>query len=431
MISPDPGSFRDPASRVVHDGDRILRVLDDRGLAAWQSVKNKPFFNKAVAEGRIIATDRSDVSISGAAGVLEHPRLPIITYPYEWTFSMLKDAALLQLDLLAEALSDGITIKDATPFNIQFVSGRPVFIDIGSFEPYRDGEPWIGYRQFTRQFLFPLMLKVWSGIPHQTWLRGDIEGPTAQQTRQLLPSGKRKKPSVLLHVSLQAKMEERMSGEAVRTDLKSAGFSSDLILANVSKLRKLVGSLTWDPEVEGWSDYDSCTHVGRDRDSKSGFLSKALDRTHPEVVADLGANDAHFSLIAAEAGAHAVAIDGDEPVLDHVYRNHDGSDLTLVVSDLTNPTPAQGWAGVERPALFDRVKPDLIIAYGVIHHLIYTASVPPGTVMSWLRSFECPVVVEFVAPEDEMVAKLTANKLDQELHQDRTEAEFRTLLADL
>jgi ribosomal protein L11 methylase PrmA len=431
MLAADPGSFRDPASRVVHDGQRVLRLLDQRGLESWNAIKDSPFFQAAVSEGRIIATSQVDDDHGDAAGVLEHPRLGVITYPYEWTFTMLKDAALLQLDLLAEALAQGITIKDATPFNIQFVLGRPVFIDIGSFEPYTSGEPWIGYRQFTRQFLFPLMLRSWAGIPHQIWLRGDMEGPTASQMKRLLPSGKRKRPSALMHVSLQARMESAMSGEAVRQDLREAGFSAELILANVRKLKKLVESLVWNPDVEGWSDYQACTHVGRDRDKKTEFLERALDRTRPSMVADFGANDAHFSLVATAAGSHAVAIDGDEPVLDDVYRRTAGQNLSIVVSDLTNPTPAQGWAGKERPALFERVKPNLIVAYGVIHHLIYTASVPPKTVMTWLRSFDCPVVVEFVAPEDQMVAKLTANKLSQELHRGRTETEFRQLLTSM
>ena len=431
MPTADPGSFRDPASQVLRDGDLILRALDARGAEAWNAVKDKPFMKKAIADSRIVGTTDSERSVDGAAWVLEHPLLPVITYPYEWTFSMLRDAALLQLDLLTEALADGVTIKDATPFNIQFVGGRPVFIDIGSFEPYQEGEPWIGYRQFTRQFLFPLMLHAWSGLPHQVWLRGDMEGPTAKQTRSLLPSGKRKKPSVALHVSLQARMEERMSGEAVRGDLKEAGFSADLILANVARLRKLIDSLEWEPASATWSEYVDCTHVGRDRDNKGEFLRSALERTTPAVVADFGANDAHFSLIAASLGAHAVAIDGDEPVLDLVYRSGPHNGLSIVVSDLTNPTPAQGWAGAERPSLFDRVAPDLVIAYGVIHHLIYTASIPPKTVMTWLRSFGCPVVVEFVSPEDAMVAKLTANKLDVELHPGRTEAEFRKLLTDV
>ena len=416
---------------MVHDGARVLRLLDERGLEAWKALKASSFFEKAVTDGRVIQTEETLQFPEDAASALEHPRLPLITYPYEWTFSMLKDAALLQLDLLAEALAVGITIKDATPFNIQFVSGRPIFIDIGSFEPYRSGEPWIGYRQFTRQFLFPLMLRSWVGLPYQPWLRGDMEGPTAGEMRLLLSRGRKLRPGALMHVSLQARMEDRMSGTAVREDLKVAGFSADLILANVRKLKSLVESLEWDHEVEGWSDYQSCTHVGRDRDAKSEFLEGVLDRAQPGIVADLGANDGHFSYIAARSGAHAVAIDGDEPVLDALYHRSRGENMSIVVSDLANPTPSQGWAGKERPGLFERVKPDVVVAYGVIHHLIYSASIPPRSVMEWLRTFACIVAVEFVAPEDEMVAKLTANKLASELHHGRTEKEFRAIVAEM
>ena len=432
MVSADPGSFRDPASHVVFDDDRVLRLLDDRGLEAWKHLESTPFFKQAVGSGRLITTTQVDDSPpDGTAAVLQHPRIPFVSYPYEWTFSMLKDAALLQLDLLADALASGITIKDATPFNIQYVEGRPVFIDIGSFEEYREGEPWIGYRQFTRQFLFPLMLRAWAGLPFQPWLRGDMEGPTASEMKRILSSGKRMKPSALMHVSLQAKMEERMSGAAVRGDLKDAGFSADLILANVRKLRSLIESLNWDHGVEGWSDYQSCDHVGRDRQAKGDFLRRALDRAKPKRVIDLGANDGFFSAIAAETGALAIAVDGYEPVLEELYGRSKGKSIAIVVSELTNPSPAQGWASQERSALMDRAKPDHVIAYGVIHHLIYTASIPPATVLDWLRSFDAPVALEFVSPDDEMVAKLTANKLEQELHPGRSETEFRVLLGQI
>ncbi len=103
--------------------------------------------------------------------------------------------------------------------------------------------------------------------------------------------------------------------------------------------------------------------------------------------------------------------------------------MSLALGDLTNPSPAQGWAGIERPSLMDRAAPDLVIAYGLIHHLIYTASIPPASVVEWLASFGCPVVVEFVSPEDEMVAKLTANKTEAELHPGRTRSEFETILS--
>ncbi len=430
MISADPGSFRDPASRIYIDGNRVIRALDTRGLEAWKNLSTSSFHHRAVAEGILITSEELDESPVGAAGGLEHPRLPFISYPYEWTFSMLKDAALLQLRLLEMALTDGMTIKDATPFNIQFVSGKPMFIDVGSFEAYRPGEPWIGYRQFTRQFLFPLMLRAWIGVPFQPWLRGDMEGPTAQEMKQLLSATRRLKPSAWMHVSLQARMEDRMSGTAVRKDLSDAGFTADLILANVRRLAKLVTSLDWQPEETEWVDYQSCTHVGRDREKKAEFLKGAIGRTRPSRVLDLGANDCFFSEIAAESGAHVIAVDGDESVLESVYQRSSGKDISIVVSDLSNPTPSQGWAGIERPSLQKRANPDLVIAYGLIHHLIYTANIPAVAVLDWLRGFDCDVVVEFVSPDDEMVRKLTANKLEGELHIGRTEAEFRFLVDD-
>lgn len=431
MTWADPGSFRDPASRVVHEEDRVIRLLDQRGWDGWQALSKTSFFATAVADGRLIQTTELPKTPDEAAGSLQHPRLPLITYPYEWTFTMLRDAALLQLDLLAEALNEGLTIKDATPYNIQFVRGKPIFIDVGSFEKYQPGEPWIGYRQFTRQFLFPLMMRAWAGLPFQPWLRGDMEGPTAEEMNHILPAGKRLRPSVMLHVSLQARMEKRMEGAPVRQDLKQAGFSAELILANVAKLQNLIEGLVWEHGESGWSDYESCTHVGRDREAKSEFLVSVLSRVQPGRVLDLGANDGHFSLLAADHGAHSIAIDGHEPVLDKLYHRIGDKDVSIVVSDLTNPSPAQGWAGRERPAILDRAQPDLVVAFGLIHHLIYTASIPPREVLAWLRSFDCPVALEYVAPRDEMVARLTANKLERELHPGRDEDEFRDLLGSV
>lgn len=427
----DPGSFRDPASRVVMDGDRVVRVLDARGVEAWKSLASSRFFKTAVEDGRLIEAEEVPQAPEGGVGAVEHPRLPLITYPYEWTFSMLKDAALLQLDLLEEALAEDLTIKDATPFNIQFLRGRPLFIDIGSFEPYRDGDPWIGYRQFTRQFLFPLMLRSWLDVPFQPWLRGDMEGPTAAHMSKLIPLRKRLTPGALTNVTLQARMEARMSGQAVREDLKRAGFGKELILANLRRLRKLVSSLRWDGSAQGWADYRSCAHVERDREDKSEFLAGVLTRLSPSQVLDLGANDGHFSAIAADSGSHAVALDNDEPILDDLYRRSRDRGIAVILSDMADPSPSQGWAGTERSGLRTRVRPDLVVAYGVIHHLVYTSSIPPRNVIGWLRGFDCPVVLELVTPDDEMVALLTVNKRPDELHPGRTEPEFRTLLGDL
>ncbi|MDX1468452.1 MAG: hypothetical protein R3258_03865 [Acidimicrobiia bacterium] len=430
MTSADPGSFRDPASRIVFQDGRIIRLLDPSGLAAWQRLSSSRFHGRAVDEGRLIESSQIEHPPAGAAGAVEHPRLPMITYPFEWTFSMLKDAALLQLDLLADALGEGLTIKDATPYNIQFVAGRPMFIDIGSFQEYREGEPWIGYRQFTRQFLFPLMLRSWAGLRFQPFLRGDPEGPTAAEMRSLLPLWRRITPAGLMHVSLQARLEKKLSGASVRDDLARAGFSAQLILNNVKRLRDLVSSLQWNAGDTEWTGYVACKHVGRDRDEKASFLRQALSRGQVRRVLDLGTNDGYFSEIAHDAGAMAVAVDGDEGTLEESYRRLPGKAISIVLADLSNPSPSQGWAGVERRSLFSRSDPDLVIAYGLIHHLIYTSSIPPAAVVQWLRRFDSRVVLEFVSPDDEMVEVLTANKRVEELHEDRDEQGFRSILVD-
>lgn len=427
MDRADPGSFRDPASHVVLNDQTVSRLLDDRGLSDWRALARTDLYEKAVADGRLIAATEIEPS-NDAAGGLEHPRLPLITYPFEWTFGMLRDAALLQLELMEGALAEGLILKDATPYNIQFLAGRPQFIDIGSFESYRQGEPWVGYRQFCRQFLYPLMLRAWCGVPFQPWLRGDPEGPTSAQMWRLLPARRKASPAALLHVGLQARAEAKMQGQAVRGSLSEAGFSGEMILTNVRKLRTLTESLEWDGNEGTWAQYQACEHVLRDRDDKTGFLAAALEAVSPDTVLDLGANDGHFSRLAVEKGATAVSVDGDEAVLDRLYRGLErGTPLTPVLADLSNPSPAQGWAGIERPALFDRVRPDLVVAYGLIHHLVYTASVPPRRVVEWLGGFGVPVVVEFVAPEDPMVGRLTANKRPEELHPERDRESFERL----
>lgn len=429
MNRADPGSFRDPASRVVLGDATVTRVLDERGLADWRALVNTDFFRRAVADGRLIPTAEMEAP-GEAAGALEHPRIGFITYPFEWTFSMLRDAALLQLDLMLDALAEGMILKDATPYNIQFPGGRPQFIDIGSFERYRPGEPWIGYRQFCRQFLHPLLLEAWCGVPFQPWLRGDPEGPTSAQMWRLLPARRKATRLAILHIGLQARAEARLRGQEVRRSLAEAGFSADLIRANVEKLRSLVEGLEWDTGEGAWSTYHGCDHVARDRDLKTEFFVQALQEIAPGTVLDLGANDGHFSQIAVSQGADAIAVDGDEVVLDRMYRSlQPGTPITPVLTDLQNPSPSQGWAGVERPALFERARPGLVLAYGLIHHLIYTASVPPARVVEWLAGFEAPVVVEFVGPDDPMVDRLTANKRPEELHPDRDRESFERLVS--
>ena len=308
-VRPEPGSVRDPAGRVFYAAGKVYRTVDQRGLADFQALLESGLLDTLIRGGALVETRllESDEATALAppgewTGILEHEAIPFLSYPFEWTFSMLRAAALLQLEILEQALAAGLILKDATPFNIQFRGSRPVFIDVGSFQRLGDGEPWVGYRQFCRQFLYPLMIRAHLGIPFQPWLRGDPEGPSAADISAMMSGRDMLRSGVAMHVSLQARAERRFQGDAVRDDLRRAGFTTDMILANVRGLRKVVDGLAWDPPSSDWSEYaEDCQHVAAHRSKKETFLRAAIDQIGPQRVLDLGANDGFFSRAAARA----------------------------------------------------------------------------------------------------------------------------------
>lgn len=415
-------------------------MLSREGYEDWLALKDSRLLAAAQSAGTLVAT--TDASIPDAAPrgdwvhALEHEAIPFISYPYEWPFSMLKDAALLQLDLLQSALEEDLILKDASPYNVQWRGARPVFIDIGSFERLRAGEPWAGYRQFCSLFLFPLMLRAYKGVPYRTWLRGDLEGISPQEMRSLMSRRDLLRPGVALHVALQAKADARYSAgdENVREQVRAAGFSKDLILANARRLRKLVDSLSWRAASSEWSEYATgCAHVEGDRNVKERFVRQVLATRRWPLVWDLGANDGYYSRLAASHADAVLAIDGDELVLDRLYRSLSGEAkdrITPLVIDLANPSPAQGWAGRERMTLEQRGRPALTLMLAVIHHLSIGRNIPVADVVRWLAELGGEAVLEFPQPDDPMVLRLRRNKRDEEIHPDYSERALRGLLAE-
>jgi hypothetical protein len=360
----------------------------------------------------------------------------VVSYPYEWTFSMLRDAALLQLELLTAALAEDMILKDSTPYNVQWRGSRPVFIDVGSFERLEPGDVWVGYRQFLRQYLYPLMLRAYLDIPFQPWLRGEPEGMTAEQLRRMLSTRDLARKGVLLHVAMQARAERRYhdSERDVRSELKEAGFRKELIEANVGGLRKTVAALEWDHGDSDWNRYaDDCHHVSVQRDAKSEFLARVLAEHRPGTVWDVGANDGHFSRQAATVADYVLAMDADEVVLEELYRRLSADGVTNVLpllQDLASPSPGLGWRGAERSPLESRSHPDLVMCFAVIHHLVVGRNLPLRSVVDWLADLDSRIILEFVPPDDPMVLRLVANKRPHEVHTDYTEDALRGYLAD-
>ncbi|MGF1622951.1 MAG: hypothetical protein ACFCUR_20365 [Rhodomicrobiaceae bacterium] len=439
-IQREHGSYRDRDGTVFYRGGRVFRSLSAEAAGNWQTLQEAPFFEACRNSGQIIESWDVDAREAGwpaaeSAAVLEHARVPFISYPYEWTFGMLKDAALLQLDLLRKALASDMILKDSTPYNIQWRGVHPVFIDIPSFEPLKPGEPWVGYRQFCELFLYPLMLQAYKGIDYKPWLRGRIDGIPAADMRGLMSSRDLLRPGVLLHVIAQSALQQRYSESKtnVRSELAEAGFGKALIVRNVEKLQGIVSKLAPRRTKTEWSDYDR-THSYDEAEfnRKVEFVRNAAATRRWRLAWDLGCNTGTFSRIVDEHADHVVAMDGDWMAIEHFYQREksgNGSKTILpLVINLADASPNQGWLGAERKGLAERGRPELTLCLALIHHIVIGANIPLADFIGWLASLRTAVVIEFVGREDEMVQTLLANRKDQ--YDDYHPENFRAVLAE-
>ena len=426
----EPASFRDPAARVLRHDGQILRYLTPAAWRDFERLSSTRFYREFTDAGRLVATtEASRAQIPPLSdpwvAVLRHQTIPVVSYPYEWCFSMLQDAALLQIDRLLAALDEGMTLKDATPFNIQWVGTRPVFIDIGSFTAAAPGEPWAGDRQVCEMFLYPLFLQAYTDVPFHPWLRGSLDGVEAGHITRLMSARDRLRPGVFPHVYLLCKLQSRDASTRrnVRKDLRAAGFTAALITHTVRRMRHLVARLTWRRARSTWSEYaDGTPYDQTDRARKKQFVLRAARSAHRACVWDLGCHTGEYA-----CADRVIAVDADHLAIDRLSRalkgEHDSTILPLV-GNLTDPSPALGWRHHARQTLEARSRPDLILALALIHHLSIGRNIPLPEVVAWVARFEADGVIEFVALQDAMVAPLVSNRAARASGdtQDRVEA---------
>ena len=421
----NPGSFRDRDGRVYHFRDRVFRGLSESALENFRQLQQKSFYTKLAESGKVIGTREipgeenplpGDVKAQWA-GFLEHDPVPVISYPYEWTFSMLKAAASLQLHLVERAVSNGFTLKDASPYNIQFVNRKAVFIDIPSFEPLPQGEPWSGYRQFCEMFLFPLFLQAYKGCNFQPFMRAAINGVDVQAASALFGFRDRFRKGVLSHVWLQSKLDRRYGGssENIRSSLKSAGFNRELILVNVRKLQKLVQRLDWEASGSEWGDYaEFHNYSDDDHVRKENFIRDAIKAEKPDTVWDIGCNTGQFSRIAASVCRQVVATDIDHVAVERLYLDENTPDNILpLLQNVADPSPSWGWRNRERGDLQSRSRPDLVLCLALIHHVVISANIPLEEFVDWLAGLTERLVIEYVSRKDDKVQTLLRNKEDK------------------
>jgi SAM-dependent methyltransferase len=435
----EPASFRDPASRVFYaDDGAVLRALTGEALEEFRRVAATDFFTRAVHDGRIVETELLEpapADLEGHPAALRHERIPFVSYPYEWSFSMLREAALLQLDLLLESLDEDVILKDGSSYNVQWRGATPVFVDVGSLEPVRTGEAWAGYRQFCMLNLYPLLLQAYKGVSFNAWLRGSLEGISPADLRRVFSLRDILRRGVLTHVRLHSSLEQRLGStdRNVRAELREAGFGTALIRSNVKRLQRLVRGLEPRSSTSAWTRYGpTTTYEEADAERKAEFVRTATSTGRHRLAWDLGAGHGRYTRIAAQHAAYTVALDADPAVVDRLFRSlaaeGDRSILPLV-ADVADPPPALGWRGRERVPLERRGRPDLVLCLALVHHLALSANVPLAELVGWLRSLDATLVVEFVTADDPMAKRLLERKRAG-LHADYDRETFERLIGE-
>ena len=327
---------------------------------------------------------------------------------------MLKDAALLHLELLSAALRENMILKDASAYNIQWRGPRPVFIDLPSIIPWTTGHPWYGYRQFCELFLFPLLLQAYRDISFQPWLRGSLEGIPVEDCSHLLRQDFYR-PGVLKDVLLHAYFQRRYAAtpRRVKDDLQTMGFHKEMIQANVTRLSKIIGQLTWTSTPSPWSAYEELKHyVPEDKETKRTFVTRVLQEKRRRLVWDLGCNEGEFARLAAAHSEDVVAVDSDSKIIEAFYqtlKTQKSPNILPLVMNLANASSGLGWRGLERKAFVDRENPDLVLCLALMHHVAITANIPLGEWIPWLAGLGEELLIEFVSPQDPMVQFLLRN----------------------
>jgi hypothetical protein len=440
MNNPDsnqivPGSFRDPSGFLFHHNGSIYRQINQGYQGNYDHFMNSGLYQELVNGGLLIPHEEVEVRARPRDLAKNDPfyrtiqpePISFISYPYEWCFSQLKDAALTTLAIQKKAFEFGMSLKDSSAYNIQYHHGKPLLIDTLSFEKYREGEPWVAYRQFCQHFLAPLALMSYRDIRLGQLLRIYIDGIPLDLASSLLPSCTHWVFSLLTHIHLHAKSQRHYAASAVQIARKMNRIS---FLGLIDNLESAIRKLKWRPPATEWADYYSDTNYqsGAFTDKKQ-IVAQLLDIIHPKKVWDLGANTGVFSRLASEKGMETISFDLDPAAVEKNYLDCIAAGETQIlplILDLTNPSSGIGWANQERMSLAGRGPADTLLALALIHHLAISNNTPLLKIAEFFSGLCQTLIIEFVPKSDTQVKRLLATRADifTDYHQPAFEREF-------
>jgi ribosomal protein L11 methylase PrmA len=412
-------SFRDPAGFVYEEHGDLRRQINLPYRENYDRLMASGLYDELVAARLLIPHEELDAEGRDPAlayRVIRPEPVEFISYPYEWSFSQYRDAALVTLEVQRRALGRGMILKDCSAYNVQFHQGRPVFIDTLSFEAYREGEPWVGYRQFCEHFLAPLALMALRDHRLGQLCRTNIDGIPLDLAVRLLPARSWARWGLAVHLQLHGRIQraQRPDLAAITAARGRLTMSRHALLGLIDSLESTVRKLRWRPARGGWASYEeNLPYTPEGFESKDRLVRELLERARARSIWDLGANTGHFSRMAAESGASTVAMDFDPACVERMYRDAQSrgeTRLLPLVVDLLNPSPASGWMNRERSSIFERGRPEMVMALALIHHLAFVGNQPMENLAEFFRRLAPWLLIEFVPESDPQVRLLVAQR---------------------
>lgn len=415
----DPGSFRDPSGFVFKQEGQLYRQVNLSYASHYDVLMRSGLYDKLVEAGLLIPhTEVEGIQNSRSADhyrTLLPEKILFISYPFEWSFSQLKDAALLTLRIQKMALENGMSLKDASAYNIQFQGASPIFIDTLSFEIYQESKPWTAYRQFCQHFLAPLALMAYRDIRLGRLSEQYIDGLPLDLASKLLPYFTRLNLGLLTHLHIHAGAQIKHADKEIN-HMEATKLSLASQYGLLDHLYNTIEKLTWQPAGTEWGDYYNSTNYNDAAfQQKKSLVKQYLDISVPKLVWDLGANTGVFSRIASEQGIQTLSFDIDPAAVEKNYRwakaeKHDH--ILPLLFDLTNPSPAIGWGNEERQCITQRGQADVVMALALIHHLAISNNLPFEKIRDYFARLGRDLIIEFVPKGDSQVKRLLSTRQD-------------------
>lgn len=415
----EQSSFRDPSGFVFFDQDRLYRQINTSYRSDYDHLIASGLYRTLVEQKLLVPHIEVDAIIEKQDNVykiIQPDFIPFISYPYEWCFSQYRDAALLTLKIQKIALQYGMRLKDASAYNIQFLEGKPIFIDTLSFEININGQPWLAYSQFCQHFLAPLALMYHKNFHLGQLMRVFIDGLPLDFAASLLPKRSIFNFGLLVHIHIHAKFKKKCYHKENQTIKDKDIVSQNALYGMINSLEATIKKLRWHYSKTEWADYYNQTNYNAiSFQHKETLLKNLITKIRPTTVWDLGANTGHFSRIIAESATSVISFDIDPNAIEFNYQqvqSEDNKSILPLYLDLRSPSPAIGWANEERTTLIQRSNADTVVALALIHHLAISNNIPLNRIARYMASLAMNLIIEFVPKEDSQAQKLLASRKD-------------------